>query len=71
MHPEVHSSRIYNSQGMTATYVSISRGVDKETTEKEQNNAICSNRNGSRDYHIKGSQIEKAKYYVISLIIGV
>ena len=30
MHPDVHYSTIYNSQDIEATYMSISRGVDKE-----------------------------------------
>ena len=45
--------------------MSIDRGMDKEDVEhiytmdyhsaikKEQNNAICSNMNGPRDYHAK------------------
>ena len=30
MHPSVHSSTIYNSQDMEATYTSIDRGMDKD-----------------------------------------
>ena len=30
MHPNVHSSIIYNSQGMEAIYVSTNRSMDKE-----------------------------------------
>ena len=30
MHPNVHSSTIYNSQDMEATYVSTNRWMDKE-----------------------------------------
>ena len=30
MHPNVHSGTIYNSQDMEATWMSISRGRDKE-----------------------------------------
>ena len=32
--------------------------------KKEQNNAICSNMDGSRDYHTKGSKSDKDKYYM-------
>ena len=31
MHPNVHSSTIYNSQVLEATYVSISKWVDQKT----------------------------------------
>ena len=37
--------------------------------KKEQNNAICINMHGSRDYHTKWSQTEKDK--MISLICGI
>ena len=37
--------------------------------KKEGNNAICSNMDGPRDYHISEvSQKEKDKYHVISFI---
>ena len=39
--------------------------------EKEQKNAICSNMDGSRDYHTKWSKSEKDKYHMISLIFGI
>ena len=39
--------------------------------KKEQNNAICSNMDGTRDSHIKRSQKEKDKYHMISLISGI
>ena len=35
--------------------------------KKNQNNAICSNMDGHRDYHTKGSQ--KDKYHMMSLIL--
>ena len=35
---------------------------------KERNNVICSNMDGPRDYHIKLSQREKDKYYMVLLI---
>ena len=39
--------------------------------KKEGNNAICSNIDRPRDYHIKWSQSEKDKYHMISLICGI
>ena len=59
--------------------MSIDRWVDKEdlvyihngilvSHNKEWNNAICNNMNGSRDYHTKWSKSDKDKYHVISLI---
>ena len=41
--------------------------------KKEQNNAICSNMDGTRDSHTKSevSQKEKDKYHMISLISGI
>ena len=64
MHPNVHCSTIYNSQDMEATEMSTNRGMDKEDVvhiyngillshKKHQNNAICSNMDGPRDYHTK------------------
>ena len=64
MHPNVHSSTIYNYQDMKATETSINRGMGKEdvvqiyngillSDKKEGNNAICSNMNGPRDYHTR------------------
>ena len=58
MHHNVHSSIIYNSQGMEATEVSINRWMYKEDVhvyngiilshEKNENFAICSNLEGPR-----------------------
>ena len=39
--------------------------------KKEQNDAICSNMDGPRDYHTKWSQKEKDKYHMVSLICGI
>ena len=36
--------------------------------KKEQNNAICSNMDGTRDYHTKWSKSEKDKYYDITYL---
>ena len=38
--------------------------------KKEQNNAICSNTDATRDYHTKGSESEKDKYHKLSLKWG-
>ena len=64
MHPNIPKSTIYNSQDMEATRMSINRGVDEEDVvyihtgillshKKEQNNAICSNLDATRDSHTK------------------
>ena len=39
--------------------------------KKEWNNAICSNMDGSRDYHIKWSKSEKDKDNMILFICGI
>ena len=69
MHPSVHSGTVYNSQDKEATYTSINRWLDKQNVahiyvqwsitqpEKEQN-VICSNTDGYRDYHTKSSKSE-------------
>ena len=56
------ATRVYNSQDMGATSMSINRGLDKDVahiyngivlSHKKQNNAICSNVNDNGDYHTK------------------
>ena len=60
MHPNVHNSTIYNSEGMEATLMSINRWTDNENVvhifieillshKKEQSNATCSNMYRPRD----------------------
>ena len=64
--------------------MSTDRGMDKGDVvhiyngillshKNEWNNAICSNMDGPRDYHIlrEVSQTEKDKYHMISLIRGI
>ena len=62
--------------------MSIDGGKDKEDVvhiydgillshQKEQNNAICSNVDTTRDYHTKWSQTETDKYHVTSFICGI
>ena len=60
MHPSVHSSTVYNCQGMEATQVPINRWMDKEDVvyiyameyysaiKNELNIATCSNMDGPR-----------------------
>ena len=38
---------------------------------KRRNNAICSNRKGSRNSHTKWNQKEKGKYHLIPLLCGI
>ena len=72
MYPYAHSITIYNSQDMETTYHSIYRWMDKEDVvhiyngillshKKELNNAICSNMDRPRDYHIKQSKSERER----------
>ena len=79
MYPKVHSSTSYISQDMESTQMSIDRWMDKEDVvyihngillshKKEWNNAICSNMDGPRGYHVKWSKSEKDKCHMISLI---
>ena len=60
MHPNVHNSIIYSSEGMEATLMSINRWTDNENVvhifieillshKKEQSNATCSNMYRPRD----------------------
>ena len=44
MHPNVHSSTIYNSQGIEATYISIDRGVDKKDVVHIYNGLLSSHK---------------------------
>ena len=71
LHPNVHCSTIYNGQDMEATQMFINRGMDKDVVniyngillshKKEQNNAICSNMDGPRDYHTEWSKSDKER----------
>ena len=62
MHPNVHSSTIYNTQDVEATQAPINRWMDKEgvvhiykgillSLKKEWNTAICSNVDGPEEYY--------------------
>ena len=42
MHPSVHGSTIYNSQGMEATQMSIDRGMVKEDVVHKYNGILLS-----------------------------
>ena len=70
MHLYVHCSIIYNSQDVETTQMSINRGMDCEdkvhiyngillSHRKGQNNAICSNMDGTRNSHTKWSKSER------------
>ena len=78
MHPNVHHSTIYNSQ--EAREISINRGIEKEHVvhiyngilfnhRKEWNNAICSNMDGSRDYHTKWSKSDRERQIAYDISI--
>jgi len=80
MYLNVHSSTVYNSQDMEATWMSTDRGMDKDDVvhiyngvllSHLKNTAICSNMNRPREYHTKWSKPEKDKYYMISLTYGI
>ena len=83
MHPYVHSSTIHNSQDMEIIYMSTERCTDKEDVvyihngilpshNKEQNNAICSNTDATRDYPTEWSKSEeKDKCQLVSFIYGI
>ena len=64
MHLYLHCSTRHNSQDMETTEMSIDRRMDEEDVvhihngillshEKEQNNAMCSDRDGCRASHTK------------------
>ena len=61
--PHVHCRTIYNSQDTEATYMTTVGGKDKEDAvsvhdgillgHKKEQNATCSNMNGTRGSHVK------------------
>ena len=59
MYPSVHSSTIYNSQGIEVTQVSVNRWMNKEVVNiyngilviKKWNSAVCSNMDGPGKYY--------------------
>ena len=53
MHPNVHSSPIYNSQDMEATEVSISRHMDKESVVYIHKGILLSHRKGTKICHLQ------------------
>ena len=73
----VYCTIIYNSQDRETTQMSVNSWMDKEAVaqvyngtlshQKQQNNAMFSNRNGPRDYYTKWSQKEKDKYHMWNL----
>ena len=83
MHPNVHSSTIYNSQEMEITYMSIDRWMYKKDVvhiysgillshKKEWNDAICSNIDDlEMIIPSKVSQKDKDQYHMMSLVCGI
>ena len=80
MHPNVHSSIIYNCQDMEATSVSINKWMDKEDVvyicngillshKTERNFAICSNMNELEVHYAKWnkSDTERQILYITYL----
>ena len=71
MHTNIHRSTIYCSQDTEAPYMSTDRGVNKEDVAhvysglllsyKKWNNAICSNRDGHRDYYTKWGKSDRER----------
>ena len=64
MHPNVHSSTVYNSQVLEATKVPISKWMDKKTmihlhngillgNKKEENFTLCDSMDGSGEHYAK------------------
>ena len=39
--------------------------------KNEQNNAVCSNMDATRNYHTKWSKKDEAKYHIVSLTCGI
>ena len=62
MHPNVHSSPVYNSQDMETSQMSINRRMDKKDVVHLYNgillshNAICSTMDGPTDYYPKSDR---------------
>ena len=74
MHLSVHSTTVYNSQDIEATWIPINGWMNEEdmvyiyhgillSHKKEWDYAICSNMDEPRDYHTKCSKTEKEKYH--------
>ena len=68
MHLNIHCSTIYNSQDIEANVhqkvekMQYKHAMEYHSVTKKWN-AICSNMDGSRNYHIKWSQREKEISY--------
>ena len=80
MHPNVHSSTIYNSQVLEATEVPISKRVDPKTVvylhngilrsrEKEGAYTLCNSMDGTGEIS-EISQAVRDKYRMISPLTG-
>ena len=80
MYLNAHSSTVYNSQDMEATWMSTDRGMHEDDVahiyngvllSHLKNTATCSNMNRPREHHTKWNKPEKEKYYMISLTYGI
>jgi len=78
--PSVHEGVIYNSQDMKVTYVSISRGMDKENVVHIYNRILLSQKKNEIMPFVAAwmeleiiilSEGHKDKYYMVSLIHGI
>ena len=73
-YPSVHCSTIYNSQDVETARVPINRWFKKMwlcihsgillNHKREWNNAICSNKDGHREYHIKWNKSDRERQLV-------
>ena len=82
MHPNVHSSTIYNSQVMEATQVPISKSMDQKTVVHVHNGILCNRKKellpivtawmGLESIMLSEiNQVVKDKYHMISPIRGI
>ena len=79
MHPDVHSSIIYNSQGMETTETSINRGMDREYMVHIYNGILFSHKKKEvmpfvatwmdLEMTILSEASQKDKYHIISLYV--
>ena len=77
MHPNIHCSTVYNTQGMGTIYTSTNKGKNEDMAQthneillshkKEWNNFICLNMDRPRECQTEWSKSEKDKYHMILL----
>ena len=81
MHPDVHSSIIYNHQIMETGLISIYMQwnvyvytyvcVEYYSAIKRMKSAICNIMDEATEYHTKQNKSEEDKYHMISFICGI